>query len=251
MAEYAMYIDTSKCIGCRACQVACKNWNNLPGNKITEEYYENPQRLTGDTWTKVRFHESVQGDKIKFLFNKMQCMHCTEASCMAVCATGAISRRPGGMVIIDEQRCVGCRNCVTACPFGAVNFSEETGTPRKCRFCEDRLAAGLKPACVSACPTGALDFGDREEMLKLAKKRQQELLAAGEKAILYGENELGGTHVFYLLTDEPEAYGLPKNPQIATSVVPSSWSWALAGLGLIALFPLRRFAEARKKGGEA
>ncbi|HAA89608.1 MAG: 4Fe-4S ferredoxin iron-sulfur binding domain protein [Thermoanaerobacterales bacterium 50_218] len=252
MAEYAMFIDTSKCTGCRACQVACKNWNGLPAEE-TDFWgtYENPKTLTGNTWTKVKFNEKVENGNIKLLFAKIQCMHCNDASCMAVCATKAISRRPGGMIVIDQNRCVGCRNCVTACPFGAVNFSEETGTPRKCRLCEDRVAAGLQPACVNACLSGALNFGERSEMLALAKKRQKELLAAGEKAIIYGEKELGGTHVIYLLTDEPEAYGLPKDPEIATSVVPSGWTWALAGLGLIALFPLRRFTEARKKGGEA
>ena len=249
MVENAIFYDASKCIGCRGCQVACKQWNGLPGDKtVFWGSYENPRTLTGNTWTKINFREKREGDNVKFLFAKTQCMHCSEPSCVAVCATGAARKMPDGRVEIDQNRCVGCKNCVVACPFGAANFSEDTGTSRKCHRCPDRVEAGLKPACVSTCVTGALNFGERSEMIKLAKQRRQGLWAEGQKAIFYGLNEAGGTNTIYLLNDEPEAYGLPKNPQVATANIFAGWLGVGIAGALIALVPFKSFLEARERG---
>lgn len=250
MADQAILYDASKCTGCRGCQVACKQWNGLPADK-TEFWgtYENPRTLTGNTWTKINFREKRENGQVKFLFAKVQCMHCTNPSCEAVCAAGAAKKNvTTGLVQIDQNRCIGCKNCATACPFGAANFSEETGTSRKCRGCPERVAAGMEPACVSTCVTGALSFGARSEIISKAKARQRELQADGKKAVVYGEHEVGGLRTIYVLEDEPEAYGLPGNPQIATATVAATWAGVGVAAGLLALIPFKSFFEARERG---
>lgn len=238
MAELAISIDVTKCTGCRGCQVACKQWNGLPAVKTGfSGSYENPPKMGGDTWTKVRFLEKSVDGELKFLFRKAQCMHCTEASCMAVCAAGAITRNENGIVTIDQSRCTGCKNCVVACPFHAVGFSEETGTSRKCLLCSDRIENGMDPACVKACPPGALKIGDRRQILAEATDKVGLLKKKGYAANIYGEKELGGLHVIYILDDKPEAYGLPINPQVATANLFSNWIHALVGVGILAFAP--------------
>ncbi len=238
MAELAVFIDVTRCTGCRGCQVACKQWNGLPAVATGfSGSYENPPRIGGNTWTKVRFFEKEADGKPGFLFRKTQCMHCTEASCIAVCAAGAISRNAWGAVIIDQNRCVGCKNCVVACPFHAVGFSEETGTSRKCGMCYDRVENGMEPACVKACPTDAIKIGDREQMLAKAKGKVGFLRGKGVNAQVYGEKELSGLHVIYVLDDKPEIYGLPKDPQVATANLLSNWLHALAGVAVLAIAP--------------
>lgn len=249
MAELAMYIDVTKCTGCRGCQVACKQWNGLPAvkTKFTGSY-ENPPRMGGDIWTKVRFFEQEDDNKVRFLFRKAQCMHCTDASCMAVCAAGAISRNQYGSVIIDQDRCVGCKNCVVACPFHAVGFSEETGTSRKCRFCSERIENGMEPACVKACPPGAIKVGNRDEVLAAANERVNLLKQNKAKSQLYGVKELSGLHVIYVLDDDPEVYGLPKNPQVATANLFGNWLSALAGVGILVFAPFWLIFRERSNG---
>ncbi|PKM47283.1 MAG: hypothetical protein CVV03_03955 [Firmicutes bacterium HGW-Firmicutes-8] len=238
MAELAKFIDVTKCTGCRGCQVACKQWNGLEAIKTTfSGSYENPPTMGGETWTKVRFFEAEDNGKVRFLFRKTQCMHCTEASCAAVCAAGAIKKDDKGMVVLDQNKCVGCKNCVLACPFGAVGFSEKTGTSGKCRMCVDRIDNGMEPACVKTCPTGAVQMGDREQILKQAKERIDFLKSSGVNAQIYGENELGGLHVIYVLDDKPEVYGLPVNPQVATANLFGSWVSALVGAGVMLIAP--------------
>ncbi|WP_418790454.1 4Fe-4S dicluster domain-containing protein [Phosphitispora sp. TUW77] len=238
MAELAMYIDVTRCTGCRGCQVACKQWNELPAAKtVFSGSYENPPRIGGDTWTKVRFFEKEDAGKVRFLFRKEQCMHCSEPSCAAVCAAGAIKKTDNGMVLFNDDRCVGCKNCVVACPFHVIGFSKETGSSRKCRLCYERIENDMEPACVKACPTGAVSFGDRRQMLAQAKQRVSVLYNKGVNAQVYGENELGGLHVIYVLDDEPEVYGLPANPEVATAGLFSNWLHALLGVGVVALAP--------------
>ncbi len=252
MAQMAKFIDVTKCTGCRGCQVACKQWNELEAvaTKFSGSY-ENPPTLGGETWTKVRFFEKEENGKVRFLFRKAQCMHCTEASCAAVCAAGAITKDEKGMVVLDQNKCVGCKNCVLACPFGAVGFSERKGTSGKCRMCVDRIENGLEPACAKTCPPGAVQFGERDQMLKLAKERVNALKGDGVNSSLYGEKELGGLHVIYVLDDKPEEYGLPVDPKVATASLFGSWVSALVGAGVMLIAPFWLiFKDSGKDVGE-
>lgn len=247
MGNIAISVDVTKCTGCRGCQVACKQWNDLSAVKTGfTGSYENPPQVGGTTWTKVKFVEQKEGNgKVRFLFRKIQCMHCTQASCIEVCPSGAISKMENGTTLIDQNRCIGCKNCVVACPFGAVGFDPATGTSRKCWFCQNRLENNLQPACVKTCPPGALQFGDREELLAKAKARVQELKAAGKDAYLYGEKELGGLNALYVLDAPPKVYGLPENPKLATAGVFNNWLGVLVGAAALSLAPFKIFFSGR------
>ncbi len=242
----AILVDTSKCIGCRGCQVACKQWHGLKAEPTKfVGSYENPPDLSAKTWRKVRFIETAGEDgRLRWRFISDACKHCTDASCLAVCPTGALFRRPWGAVDLNQEVCNGCRYCVSACPFGVVTFNEETGRVDKCLLCPDRVEAGLAPACVTTCPTDALTFGDRGQLLDQAKKRVAGLKGKGEKgAQLYGERELSGLHALYVLQGRPETYGLPEKPRFATvDVFTSSLTSILASvaMGLAALVAFRQ-----------
>ncbi|MFC2010045.1 4Fe-4S dicluster domain-containing protein [Chloroflexota bacterium] len=230
----ARLIDVSKCIGCRACQVACKQWNELPAEQTTQRgTYENPPELSGTTWIKVEFRERPG----EWLFRAHTCMHCTEASCQQVCPTGAISHQDE-VVIIDQEWCIGCGYCVQACPFHVPGKDEEEGTARKCRFCIDRVTNGLQPACATTCPSGAIQFGERADLLAEARSRVQTLKADGySSATLYGEDEMGGLHALYVLTDKPSEFGLPEAPQLATSSAWAQWLSGAIAAGVVAVLP--------------
>lgn len=241
----AILVDTSRCIACRACQVACKQWHGLKAELTAfTDSYENPRDLSAATWRRVRFIEIVADDgTMRWRFMSDACKHCTDASCLAVCPTGALFRRPWGAVDLDQELCNGCRYCVAACPFGVVTFNEETGRANKCVLCPDRVEAGLEPACVTTCPTDALTFGDRDLLLARARKRVGELRAKGEKnAQLYGEQELSGLHQLFVLQERPHAYGLPERPRFAVAgVLPGSLTSVLASVvtGVAALVAFR------------
>jgi len=247
MAKAAL-IDISKCMGCRGCQVACKQWNGRQA--VTTKNtggYENPPALSASTWTRVEFYEGYG----QWSFRKHQCMHCTEASCEAVCPSGAISHS-GEVVLIDQQKCVGCGYCVVACPFDAVHRDDPRGTAQKCWFCFDRVSNGLTPACAKTCPPKAILFGDREEMLAMGSKRVQELLAAGTaRANLYGEREVGGTAWLYVLPDRPSLFGLPDRPQVATTNLIANWLGGVITAGVVTVLPFwllfRRRQELEKE----
>lgn len=237
MAKQGMLVDVSKCTGCRACQVACKQWNNVPAVKTSfTGSYENPPTMNG-SFTKVKFDEIMENGEVRFLARKVQCMHCTEASCIAVCAAGAISRTDNGHVVIDQDKCIGCKNCILACPFGAVGFNAETGTSQKCWECQDRLENGMIPACAKTCPPNAITFGTREELLLAAKARVEQLKKTGKDAYIYGEKELGGLGNLYVLDAQPETYGLPVNPKAATANLLNNWLGVLVGVGAMAVAP--------------
>lgn len=223
----AILYDSSKCIGCHLCEVACKKKNNLTLEK-------NPGELTKTTWTIIQ--AIPYGNKPDLLL-KRQCMHCTDASCVAVCPTGAAMHN-GEYVVIDQDVCIGCGYCEQSCPFGVPHTSPPKGAAAKCNFCFDLVAAGSKPACVEACPIGALKFGARTDLMSTAKTWVQKLVEMGwPEATLYGENELGGLGVIYILYKTPAFYGLPEKPRLATKNVLVHWaSGSLAAALLIVPF---------------
>ncbi len=232
--QYSMLIDTSKCAACRGCQIACKQWNQLPAEKTTNEgSYENPLQLSAKTWTKVSFRETSDNGDVEWLFAKRQCMHCTDATCAKVCPTGAAQKTKYGAVVIDQTTCTGCKFCVQNCPFEIPQYDESTNTVKKCRLCFDRISYGLDPACAKTCPPGAIQFGGRTTLIVMAKNRVTALFDNGyQKARVYGERELDGLGVMYILTADPEVYGLPSDPQVPVSAI--LWQDILKPAGAIA-----------------
>lgn len=210
-----MVLDTSKCIACRACQVACKQWNKLDAVSTTfDGTYDNPPTFRG-AYCRVTFHETEVQGKHTWLFTKRQCMHCHDAACRTVCPTGAIYRTDFDATHIDPRRCIGCNYCAANCPFDIIWYDHKTNTARKCTFCVDRVTSGQQPACVKTCPAGAIAFGEREDMVSQAKQRVNTLARSGyPKAQVYGLRELGGTGALYVLIDEPEAFGLLTEPSL-------------------------------------
>ncbi len=199
MSKAVLY-DANKCIGCRACQVACKQWNELPAVETTNEgIYENPPKMSAYTFTKIRFTELDDDGKFRWVFAKLQCMHCEHPGCVEACIVGALEKTEDGPVTYDDRKCIGCRYCQVACPFGVPNFEWDKPIPwiRKCTFCADRQSGGLKPACVTTCPSGALKFGERDELIAEARGR---IAAAPDRYVdyIYGEKEAGGTSWMYL-----------------------------------------------------
>lgn len=244
MTRLAMLIDTSKCMACRGCQVACKQWNDLKGwsysKTINRGGYENPPDLSPQTWTRIKFIEYEGGDRFQWLFLKEGCMHCTRAVCVDVCPTHALKYHPLGFVTFEKDLCNGCGYCTQFCPFHIPRLEVEnrlTGQAKasKCTFCQDRVTNGLIPACVKTCPAGALSWGDRAEMIAKAKARV-EALKNGRgfpNANLYGERELGGLGRLYILTERPSAYGLPEKPQYPA--LATVWQDFVQPLGEIAI----------------
>ena len=216
----AMLVDFDLCIGCRACQVACKQWNENEA-EVTENFgsYENPADLSAQTWTKIKFVEEGENPNVKFLFRRVMCQHCTDAACEKVCPPKAISHQQGVAVVIDQDKCTGCKYCISACPFSVPRYNAETNTSMKCTLCIDRISNGMVPACAKVCAPGAVKFGERADMVKIGKERVAALKKAGKSdAMLYGETELGGLGVMMVITEKPEVYGLPASPRIPISV---------------------------------
>lgn len=216
MANMTNLYDSSKCTACRACQVACKNWNQLPA--VIEPFkgnYQTHESTNGDTYTIVKMteHEDVL-DGVQWKFAKIQCMHCLDPACMKVCPRGAYSKTETGATIHDPDKCIGCQYCTYACPFEIPKYNKRLDKVTKCTLCADRTAEGLQPACVTTCPVGALTYGNRHELLAQAEERVKFLRANGfPKATIYGRLELGGLNKLYILTDTPDKFGLPAHPQ--------------------------------------
>ena len=246
--EIARLIGVSACIGCKACQSACMEWNDLRpevGNNIG--VYDNPTDLSAQAWTVMRFSEVEQNDKLEWLIRKDGCMHCSDPGCLKACPSpGAIIQYANGIVDFHEENCIGCGYCVTGCPFNVPRISEKDKKAYKCSLCSDRVAVNQSPACVKSCPTGAIQFGSKEDMKDYAETRIADLKERGyDKAGLYDPEGVGGTHVMYVLhhADQPNLYsGLPENPSISPLV--SIWkgftkplaTLALAGVALGSLF---------------
>jgi formate dehydrogenase iron-sulfur subunit len=226
--SYGFFTDTSICIGCKACEVACKEWNQLQGNAPAFlDSYDNTGDLDAQNWRHVKFIEqvpdqpAVTGNGTAWLLMSDVCKHCKHASCMEVCPTGAIIRTEFDTVFIQQDVCNGCRNCVAACPYGVIGMNAQTGTAHKCTLCYDRLQGGMEPACAKACPTQSIQFGPLADLQKAADVRLAALHSQGvTQAELYGRDDsvYGGLNAFFLLMDKPETYGLPDQ---ANAVLPS------------------------------
>jgi formate dehydrogenase iron-sulfur subunit len=237
------FTDTSVCIGCKACEVACKEWNAVPedGLLLTGMSYDNTQGLGASTWRHVAFIEKPadEAGDLRWLMSSDVCKHCTEAACLDVCPTGALMRTEFGTVVVQEDVCNGCGYCITACPFGVIDQRRDDGRAWKCTLCYDRIGDGLEPACAKACPTDSIQFGPVDELRERAQLRVADLHGAGtEGARLYGADPadgVGGTGAFFLLLDEPEVYGLPPDPVVTTRDLPRIWRHVgVAAAGLAA-----------------
>jgi formate dehydrogenase iron-sulfur subunit len=240
------FTDASICIGCKACEVACKQWNALPsdGMSWSGKSYDNTLHLSGTTWRHVTFTEqALPGGGVKWLFNSDVCKHCTAAPCQEACPTGALIYNEFGNVYVQQDVCNGCGYCVSACPFGVIGRSEADGRAHKCTLCYDRQKDGLEPACAKSCPTDSIRFGPVSELKELARARVEELHAQGEtNAYLYGAEDSGdyqSLNAFFLLTEEPEAYNLPPAPTRPVAQMLRRYAWSAAvGLGLTAVSAL-------------
>ena len=236
--ELAKLIDISKCIGCKACQSACMEWNDLRDAVGTNTgTYDNPRDLSENSWTVMKFFEVEPDGKLEWLIRKDGCMHCADPGCLKACPSpGAIVQYSNGIVDFHEENCIGCGYCVTGCPFNVPRISKKDGKAYKCTLCSDRVAVGLEPACIKTCPTGALVFGSKQDMIEHADERIADLKERGfQQAGLYDPPGVGGTHVMYVLqhADKPELYGLPKDPKISPWV--SLWKGAAKPIALLAL----------------
>ena len=221
----AKLIDTTKCIGCKACQTACMEWNDLRDD-IGENHgtYDNPADMSEHSWTVMRFseYENPNGN-LEWLIRKDGCMHCEDPGCLKACpAPGAIVQYTNGIVDFQEENCIGCGYCVSGCPFDVPRISKQDNRAYKCTMCSDRVAVGQEPACVKTCPTGAIVFGTKEDMKQHAEERITDLKSRGfDNAGLYDPAGVGGTHVMYVLhhADNPSLYhGLPNAPRISPMI---------------------------------
>ena len=233
------YIDTTTCIGCKACEVACQEWNDL-GPVATQQVgtYQTLPTLHAEYWNLIRFNERDFDGGFAWLMRKDQCMHCDEPGCLEACpAPGAIVQYANGIVDVNPDQCIGCKYCETGCPFDVPRFSATTGKMAKCTLCVDRVSVGLEPACIKACPTGCLHFGTKQDMLELAKGRVLQLKGLGfAQAAVYDPQGVNGTSVITVLAhgDHPEYYDLPADPHVPWGV--KLWKKIVRPLGAIAIF---------------
>ncbi|KAB1986020.1 4Fe-4S dicluster domain-containing protein [Streptomyces triticiradicis] len=281
------FTDTSVCIGCKACEVACKEWNAIPedGLALSGMSYDNTQGLGASTWRHVAFVEQrvpapegrtelplagstakapesspaavpegspAPGD-MRWLMSSDVCKHCTHAACLDVCPTGSLFRTEFGTVVVQEDICNGCGYCVPACPYGVIEQRPDDGRAFKCTLCYDRLGAGQEPACAKACPTESIQFGPLDELRERAALRVEQLHEQGVgEAHLYGhdpEDGVGGDGAFFLLLDKPEVYGLPPDPVVTTRDLPAMWKHAGAAALSLAGGIALAFALAGRTGG--
>jgi formate dehydrogenase iron-sulfur subunit len=283
-ARVGFFTDTSICIGCKACEVACKEWNMVPedGIALSTLSYDNTVQLGADSWRHVAFVEqsvparpavelgmpgvgppsalredsgdstaqSPQDNEIRWLMSSDVCKHCTHAACLDVCPTGALFRTEFGTVVVQEDVCNGCGYCVPACPYGVIDQRKDDGRVFKCTLCYDRLGDGLEPACAKACPTKSIQFGALDELRERAAERVEALHERGvTQARLYGhdpQDGVGGDGAFFLLLDEPEVYGLPPDPVVTTRDLPSMWRHVAVAAAGLALTAVASFMGRRR-----
>lgn len=258
MAEpMGFFTDTTVCIGCKACEVACKQWNQLPAaeggqNTLSGDSYDNTRRLDGIHWRHVQFIEQFSEDRAdgRWLLMSDVCKHCVQAGCLEVCPTNAIIRTEFDTVVIQSDVCNGCKACIAACPFGVIDINPVSKTAQKCTLCYDRLQNGMEPACSKACPTDSIQFGTVKELRERGVKRVQQLHEQGEKrAYLYGADEkmLGGLNSFFLLVDRPEVYKLPPDPQLPSRNMPMNALFSGLGALVAAAIALVNFRNRTKE----
>jgi len=256
--KVGFFTDSSICIGCKACEVACKEWNHVPvdGLNFLGSSYDNTGELGANSWRHVAFIEQnrpVAADGsggMRWLMNSDVCKHCAHAACLEVCPTGALMRTEFGTVVVQPDVCNGCGYCVSACPFGVIERREGDGRAFKCTLCYDRLKGQMQPACAQACPTQSIQFGPIDDLRARARRRLADLEQQGvADARLYGvdetDNEVGGLHAFFLLLDKPEVYGLPAHPVTTTRDLRQMWRTAAAAAGMLALGVLAAFVKRR------
>lgn len=288
-AQEAMgfFTDTSLCIGCKACEVACKQWNQLPGETPHWQgsSYDNTGQLSAQTWRHVQFIEQVglrhpgvsleelvtearhNGDILpnapgtalpffnseRWLMHSDVCKHCANAPCLEACPTGAIIRTEYDTVYVQQDICNGCGYCIVACPFGVIARDEQGDRQaHKCTLCYDRLKDGMEPACAQACPTDSIQFGELTQLKARARNRLWELHERGvDEAILYGEDETvleGGLHSFFLLLDRPEVYNLPAQPaRPSKNIAPASF-WTIVAAAFLGLLGMLFFKDEEERG---
>ncbi|MGH2499835.1 MAG: 4Fe-4S dicluster domain-containing protein [Candidatus Limnocylindria bacterium] len=291
MSENAkgMFVDTSVCTGCKACQVACKQWNDLPmedetavreHRAFTGDSYDNTAHLSATNWRHVKFIEQIGPDPAtadrtgaRWLMMSDSCKHCEQAGCLEVCPTGALYRTQFGSVDIHQDVCIGCRYCVGACPFGVIEYNKKTGRVNKCILCQDRLEEGMGTACAKACPTSSLTYGKVDDLKRMAADRVRALHNRGQTdAYIYGWDLgnsgtitagpnagaavkdvqlLGGLNVFYLLMDKPEVYRLPSAPSLPQRNFAPSAGVALISAAVLGVTGLAAFRRRRMDGAAA
>ncbi|MBW3610788.1 MAG: 4Fe-4S dicluster domain-containing protein [Actinobacteria bacterium] len=246
--RFGFFTDSSICIGCKACEVACKEWNDVPDNPLgfTANSYDNTGALGANAWRHVAFVEqgsttadtgSASGD-FRWLMSSDVCKHCSSPACLEVCPTGALFTTEFATIVVQDDVCNGCGYCVTACPFGVIERREADGGAWKCTMCYDRMRGAKEPACAQACPTDSIQFGPLEELRAQAAERLAEVVASGEtRAQLYGEDPddgVGGTGALFLLLDDPEVYRLPPDPVTPSRHLARMWAMAGAAAGALA-----------------
>lgn len=241
----AFLTDSTLCIGCKACEVACKEWNQVSadGYDWSGHSYDNTEAVGHSTWRHVKFVENptvpgeggnAAGQLPAWGFSSDVCKHCEVAGCLEACPTGAIVRMETGAVFVQPDVCNGCAYCVVSCPFGVVEKNKEDGRAFKCTFCSDRQSAGLKPACAQACPTESIKFGEINQLRAEARQRIETLKDRGvDDAVIYDpvDTSVKGIHAFFLLRGDPRAYNLPSKPEVPTTYLKKAWGSAAVAAG--------------------
>ena len=238
MPTTGFFTDSTVCIGCKACEVACKEWNDVPhdGFEWTGQSYDNTGGLGHSTWRHVKFVERVRDGATAWDFSSDVCKHCEHAGCLEACPTGSIVRTEFGGVFIQPDICNGCGYCIVTCPFGVVDRRPDDGRAFKCTFCYDRQKAGLQPACASACPTQSIQFGAIDDLRERAARRVEVLRERGiDDARVYDprDTSVGGTHAIFIFRGEPEEYNLPSSPEVPTVHLRAGWQSAAVAAGLM------------------
>ncbi|MCL2402654.1 MAG: 4Fe-4S dicluster domain-containing protein [Coriobacteriia bacterium] len=238
-SSIAILFDASKCTGCKGCQVACKQWNQLPapldfGDAPFSGSYESPAENSGDTWLRVTFDEiEPREDEVTIAFGRDACRHCADAPCVSVCSSGACHKTSNGAVAIDSSKCFGCQYCIAACPFDSPKFCEREKKAKKCSLCQDRLQNGLTPSCMKSCTADALDFGARSDMIAKAQRRALEIKSKFPNVEVYGVNQMGGLGVISILPFGADSHREMVNPQAPLMTQIGNMLPTVAGVGVL------------------